>query len=207
MKYFLYLILLLCLTAYSYEVPFNLDEDKLFVIGENINASDININDLLPHKKSKQTGKSSTTEHNTEQVISFSKNLDSGSKNTYKASDPALKEEVTATEIKSVKLNKENLDHPPVPDNLIKLDQNLDLMSENDLAQLKKQVLSSSNSNNLEVTSNEQSTLPSNNLDTMALELRSEKLQLEKLKQDLVDMKKKQNSSTVLTSKDFQFRK
>lgn len=106
-----------------------------------------------------------------------------------------------------MKLNKENLDHPPVPDNLIKLDQNLDLMSENDLAQLKKQVLSSSNSNNLEVTSNEQSTLPSNNLDTMALELRSEKLQLEKLKQDLVDMKKKQNSSTVLTSKDFQFRK
>lgn len=207
MKYFLYLILLFCLNAYSSEVPFNLDEDKLFVIGENINASDININDLLPHKRSKQTGKSSTTEHNTEQVISFSKNLDTGSKNTYKASDPALKEEVNATEIKSVKLNKENLDHPPVPDNLIKLDQNLDLMSENDLAQLKKQVLSSSNSNNLEVTSNEQSTLPSNNLDTMALELRSEKLQLEKLKQDLVDMKKKQNSSTVLTSKDFQFRK
>ncbi len=200
MKYFLYLILLLCLTAYSSEVPFNLDEDKLFVIGENINASDIDIKDLLPHKKSEQKGKSSTTEQ-------FSKNLDTGSKNTYKASEPALKEEVNATEIKSVKLNKENLDHPPVPDNLIKLDQNLDLMSENDLAQLKKQVLSSSNSNNLEVTSNEQSTLPSNNLDTMALELRSEKLQLEKLKQDLVDMKKKQNSSTVLTSKDFQFRK
>lgn len=207
MKYFLYLILLFCFNAYSSEIPFNLDEDKLFVIGENINASDININDLLPHKKSMQTEKSSTTEHNTEQVISFSKNLDTGSKNTYKASEPALKEEVNATEIKSVKLNKENLDHPPVPDNLIKLDQNLDLMSENDLAQLKKQVLSSSNSNNLEVTSNEQSTLPSNNLDTMALELRSEKLQLEKLKQDLVDMKKKQNSSTVLTSKDFQFRK
>lgn len=207
MKYFLYLILLFCFNAYSSEIPFNLDEDKLFVIGENINASDININDLLPHKKSKQTEKSSITEHNTEQVISFSKNLDTGSKNTYKASDPALKEEVNATEIKSVKLNKENLDHPPVPDNLIKLDQNLDLMSENDLAQLKKQVLSSSNSNNLEVTSNEQSTLPSNNLDTMALELRSEKLQLEKLKQDLVDMKKKQNSSTVLTSKDFLFRK
>lgn len=206
MKYFLYLILLFCFNAYSSEIPFNLDEDKLFVIGENINASDININDLLPHKKSKQTEKSSITEHNTEQVISFSKNLDTGSKNTYKASEPALKE-VNATEIKSVKLNKENLDHPPVPDNLIKLDQNLDLMSENDLAQLKKQVLSSSNSNNLEVTSNEQSTLPSNNLDTMALELRSEKLQLEKLKQDLVDMKKKQNSSTVLTSKDFQFRK
>lgn len=200
MKYFLYLILLLCLTAYSSEVPFNLDEDKLFVIGENINASDIDIKDLLPHKKSEQKGKSTTTEQ-------FSKNLDTGSKNTYKASEPALKEEVNATEIKSVKLNKENLDHPPVPDNLIKLDQNLDLMSENDLAQLKKQVLSSSNSNNLEVTSNEQSTLPSNNLDTMALELRSEKLQLEKLKQDLVDMKKKQNSSTVLTSKDFQFRK
>lgn len=200
MKYFLYLILLLCLTAYSSEVPFNLDEDKLFVIGENINASDIDIKDLLPHKKSEQKGKSSITEQ-------FSKNLDTGSKNTYKASEPALKEEVNATEIKSVKLNKENLDHPPVPDNLIKLDQNLDLMSENDLAQLKKQVLSSSNSNNLEVTSNEQSTLPSNNLDTMALELRSEKLQLEKLKQDLVDMKKKQNSSTVLTSKDFQFRK
>lgn len=200
MKYFLYLILLLCLTAYSSEVPFNLDEDKLFVIGENINASDIDIKDLLPHKKSEQKGKSSTTEQ-------FSKNLDTGSKNTYKASEPALKEEVNATEIKSVKLNKENLDHPPVPDNLIKLDQNLDLMSENDLAQLKKQVLSSSNSNNLEVTRNEQSTLPSNNLDTMALELRSEKLQLEKLKQDLVDMKKKQNSSTVLTSKDFQFRK
>lgn len=200
MKYFLYLILLLCLTAYSSEVPFNLDEDKLFVIGENINASDIDIKDLLPHKKSEQKGKSSTTEQ-------FSKNLDTGSKNTYKASEPALKEEVNASEIKSVKLNKENLDHPPVPDNLIKLDQNLDLMSENDLAQLKKQVLSSSNSNNLEVTSNEQSTLPSNNLDTMALELRSEKLQLEKLKQDLVDMKKKQNSSTVLTSKDFQFRK
>lgn len=200
MKYFLYLILLLCLTAYSSEVPFNLDEDKLFVIGENINASDIDIKDLLPHKKSEQKGKSSTTEQ-------FSKNLDTGSKNTYKASEPALKEEVNATEIKSEKLNKENLDHPPVPDNLIKLDQNLDLMSENDLAQLKKQVLSSSNSNNLEVTSNEQSTLPSNNLDTMALELRSEKLQLEKLKQDLVDMKKKQNSSTVLTSKDFQFRK
>lgn len=200
MKYFLYLILLLCLTAYSSEVPFNLDEDKLFVIGENINASDIDIKDLLPHKKSEQKGKSSTTEQ-------FSKNLDTGSKNTYKASEPALKEEVNATEIKSVKLNKENLEHPPVPDNLIKLDQNLDLMSENDLAQLKKQVLSSSNSNNLEVTSNEQSTLPSNNLDTMALELRSEKLQLEKLKQDLVDMKKKQNSSTVLTSKDFQFRK
>lgn len=199
MKYFLYLILLLCLTAYSSEVPFNLDEDKLFVIGENINASDIDIKDLLPHKKSEQKGKSSTTEQ-------FSKNLDTGSKNTYKASEPALKE-VNATEINSVKLNKENLDHPPVPDNLIKLDQNLDLMSENDLAQLKKQVLSSSNSNNLEVTSNEQSTLPSNNLDTMALELRSEKLQLEKLKQDLVDMKKKQNSSTVLTSKDFQFRK
>lgn len=206
MKYFLFLILLFCFNAYSSEVPFNLDEDKLFVIGENINASDININDLLPHKKSKQTGKSSITEHNTEQVISFSKNLDTGSKNSYKVSEPALKE-VNATEIKSVKLNKENLDHPPVPDNLIKLDQNLDLMSENDLAQLKKQVLSSSNSNNLEVTSNEQSTLPSNNLDTMALELRSEKLQLEKLKQDLVDMKKKQNSSTVLTSKDFQFRK
>lgn len=200
MKYFLYLILLLCLTAYSSEVPFNLDEDKLFVIGENINASDIDIKDLLPHKKSEQKGKSSTTEQ-------FSKNLDTGSKNTYKASEPALKEEVNATEIKSVKLNKENLDHPPVPDNLIKLDQNLDLMSENDLAQLKKQVLSSSNSNNLEVTSNEQSTLPSNNLDTMALELSSEKLQLEKLKQDLVDMKKKQNSSTVLTSKDFQFLK
>lgn len=200
MKYFLYLILLLCLTAYSSEVPFNLDEDKLFVIGENINASDIDIKDLLPHKKSEQKGKSTTTEQ-------FSKNLDTGSKNTYKASEPALKEEVNATEIKSVKLNKENLDHPPVPDNLIKLDQNLDLMSENDLAQLKKQVLSSSNSNNLEVTSNEQSTLPSNNLDTMALELRSEKLQLEKLKQDLVDMKKKQNSSTVLTSKYFQFRK
>lgn len=200
MKYFLYLILLLCLTAYSSEVPFNLDEDKLFVIGENINASDIDIKDLLPHKKSEQKGKSSITEQ-------FSKNLDTGSKNTYKASEPALKEEVNATEIKSVKLNKENLDHPPVPDNLIKLDQNLDLMSENDLAQLKKQVLSSSNSNNLEVTSNEQSTLPSNNLDTMALELRSEKFQLEKLKQDLVDMKKKQNSSTVLTSKDFQFRK
>lgn len=200
MKYFLYLILLLCLTAYSSEVPFNLDEDKLFVIGENINASDIDIKDLLPHKKSEQKGKSTTTEQ-------FSKNLDTGSKNTYKASEPALKEEVNATEIKSVKLNKENLDHPPVPDNLIKLDQNLDLMSENDLAQLKKQVLSSSNSNNLEVTSNETSTLPSNNLDTMALELRSEKLQLEKLKQDLVDMKKKQNSSTVLTSKDFQFRK
>lgn len=200
MKYFLYLILLLCLTAYSSEVPFNLDEDKLFVIGENINASDIDIKDLLPHKKSEQKEKSSITEQ-------FSKNLDTGSKNTYKASEPALKEEVNATEIKSVKLNKENLDHPPVPDNLIKLDQNLDLMSENDLAQLKKQVLSSSNSNNLEVTSNEQSTLPSNNLDTMALELRSEKLQLEKLKQDLVDMKKKQNSSTVLTSKDFQFRK
>lgn len=200
MKYFLYLILLLCLTAYSSEVPFNLDEDKLFVIGENINASDIDIKDLLPHKKSEQKGKSTTTEQ-------FSKNLDTGSKNTYKASEPTLKEEVNATEIKSVKLNKENLDHPPVPDNLIKLDQNLDLMSENDLAQLKKQVLSSSNSNNLEVTSNEQSTLPSNNLDTMALELRSEKLQLEKLKQDLVDMKKKQNSSTVLTSKDFQFRK
>lgn len=200
MKYFLYLILLLCLTAYSSEVPFNLDEDKLFVIGENINASDIDIKDLLPHKKSEQKGKSTTTEQ-------FSKNLDTGSKNTYKASEPALKEEVNATEIKSVKLNKENLDHPPVPDNLIKLDQNLDLMSENDLAQLKKQVLSSSNSNNLEVTSNEQSTLPSNNLDTMALELRSEKLQLGKLKQDLVDMKKKQNSSTVLTSKDFQFRK
>lgn len=206
MKYFLYLILLFCFNAYSSEIPFNLDEDKLFVIGENINASDININDLLPHKKSKQTEKSSITEHNTEQVISFSKNLDTGSKNTYKASEPALKE-VNATEIKSVKLNKEKFDHPPVPDNLIKLDQNLDLMSENDLAQLKKQVLSSSNSNNLEVTSNEQSTLPSNNLDTMALELRSEKLQLEKLKQDLVDMKKKQNSSTVLTSKDFQFRK
>lgn len=200
MKYFLYLILLLCLTAYPSEVPFNLDEDKLFVIGENINASDIDIKDLLPHKKSEQKGKSTTTEQ-------FSKNLDTGSKNTYKASEPTLKEEVNATEIKSVKLNKENLDHPPVPDNLIKLDQNLDLMSENDLAQLKKQVLSSSNSNNLEVTSNEQSTLPSNNLDTMALELRSEKLQLEKLKQDLVDMKKKQNSSTVLTSKDFQFRK
>lgn len=200
MKYFLYLILLLCLTAYSSEVPFNFDEDKLFVIGENINASDIDIKDLLPHKKSEQKGKSTTTEQ-------FSKNLDTGSKNTYKASEPTLKEEVNATEIKSVKLNKENLDHPPVPDNLIKLDQNLDLMSENDLAQLKKQVLSSSNSNNLEVTSNEQSTLPSNNLDTMALELRSEKLQLEKLKQDLVDMKKKQNSSTVLTSKDFQFRK
>ena len=199
MKYFLYLILLLCLTAYSSEVPFNLDEDKLFVIGENINASDIDIKDLLPHKKSEQKGKSSTTEQ-------FSKNLDTGSKNSYKVSEPALKE-VNATEINSVKLNKENLDHPPVPDNLIKLDQNLDLMSENDLAQLKKQVLSSSNSNNLEVTSNEQSTLPSNNLDTMALELRSEKLQLEKLKQDLVDMKKKQNSSTVLTSKDFQFRK
>ncbi len=200
MKYFLFLILLFCFNAYSSEVPFNLDEDKLFVIGENINASDIDIKDLLPHKKSEQKGKSSTTEQ-------FSKNLDTGSKNTYKASEPALKEEVNATEIKSVKLNKENLDHPPVPDNLIKLDQNLDLMSENDLAQLKKQVLSSSNSNNLEVTSNEQSTLPSNNLDTMALELRSEKLQLEKLKQDLVDMKKKQNSSTVLTSKDFQFRK
>lgn len=207
MKYFLYLILLFCLNAYSSEVPFNLDEDKLFVIGENINASDIDIKDLLPHKKSEQKGKSSTTKHNTEQVISFSKNLDTGSKNSYKVSEPALKEEVNATEIKSVKLNKENLDHPPVPDNLIKLDQNLDLMSENDLAQLKKQVLSSSNSNNLEVASNEQSTLPSNNLDTMALELRSEKLQLEKLKQDLVDMKKKQNSSTVLTSKDFQFRK
>lgn len=200
MKYFLFLILLFCFNAYSSEVPFNLDEDKLFVIGENINASDIDIKDLLPHKKSEQKGKSSTTEQ-------FSKNLDTGSKNTYKASEPALKEEVNATEIKSVKLNKENLDHPPVPDNLIKLDQHLDLMSENDLAQLKKQVLSSSNSNNLEVTSNEQSTLPSNNLDTMALELRSEKLQLEKLKQDLVDMKKKQNSSTVLTSKDFQFRK
>lgn len=200
MKYFLFLILLFCFNAYSSEVPFNLDEDKLFVIEENINASDIDIKDLLPHKKSEQKGKSSTTEQ-------FSKNLDTGSKNTYKASEPALKEEVNATEIKSVKLNKENLDHPPVPDNLIKLDQNLDLMSENDLAQLKKQVLSSSNSNNLEVTSNEQSTLPSNNLDTMALELRSEKLQLEKLKQDLVDMKKKQNSSTVLTSKDFQFRK
>lgn len=200
MKYFLYLILLFCFNAYSSEIPFNLDDDKLFVIGENINASDIDIKDLLPHKKSEQKGKSSTTEQ-------FSKNLDTGSKNTYKASEPALKEEVNATEIKSVKLNKENLDHPPVPDNLIKLDQNLDLMSENDLAQLKKQVLSSSNSNNLEVTSNEQSTLPSNNLDTMALELRSEKLQLEKLKQDLVDMKKKQNSSTVLTSKDFQFRK
>lgn len=200
MKYFLFLILLFCFNAYSSEVPFNLDEDKLFVIGENINASDIDIKDLLPHKKSEQKGKSSTTEQ-------FSKNLDTGSKNTYKASEPALKEEVNATEIKSVKLNKENLDHPPVPDNLIKLDQNLDLMSENDLAQLKKQVLSSSNSNNLEVTSNEQSTLPSNNLDTMALELRSEKLQLEKLKQDLVDMKKKQNSSTVLISKDFQFRK
>lgn len=200
MKYFLFLILLFCFNAYSSEVPFNLDEDKLFVIGENINASDIDIKDLLPHKKSEQKGKSSTTEQ-------FSKNLDTGSKNTYKASEPALKEKVNATEIKSVKLNKENLDHPPVPDNLIKLDQNLDLMSENDLAQLKKQVLSSSNSNNLEVTSNEQSTLPSNNLDTMALELRSEKLQLEKLKQDLVDMKKKQNSSTVLTSKDFQFRK
>lgn len=200
MKYFLFLILLFCFNAYSSEVPFNLDEDKLFVIGENINASDIDIKDLLPHKKSEQKGKSSTTEQ-------FSKNLDTGSKNTYKALEPALKEEVNATEIKSVKLNKENLDHPPVPDNLIKLDQNLDLMSENDLAQLKKQVLSSSNSNNLEVTSNEQSTLPSNNLDTMALELRSEKLQLEKLKQDLVDMKKKQNSSTVLTSKDFQFRK
>lgn len=200
MKYFLFLILLFCFNAYSSEVPFNLDEDKLFVIGENINASDIDIKDLLPHKKSEQKGKSSTTEQ-------FSKNLDTGSKNTYKASEPALKEEVNATEINSVKLNKENLDHPPVPDNLIKLDQNLDLMSENDLAQLKKQVLSSSNSNNLEVTSNEQSTLPSNNLDTMALELRSEKLQLEKLKQDLVDMKKKQNSSTVLTSKDFQFRK
>lgn len=200
MKYFLFLILLFCFNAYSSEVPFNLDEDKLFVIGENINASDIDIKDLLPHKKSEQKGKSTTTEQ-------FSKNLDTGSKNTYKASEPALKEEVNATEIKSVKLNKENLDHPPVPDNLIKLDQNLDLMSENDLAQLKKQVLSSSNSNNLEVTSNEQSTLPSNNLDTMALELRSEKLQLEKLKQDLVDMKKKQNSSTVLTSKDFQFRK
>ena len=195
MKYFLYLILLFCFNAYSSEIPFNLDDDKLFVIGENINASDIDIKDLLPHKKSEQKGKSSTTEQ-------FSKNLDTGSKNTYKASEPALKEEVNATEIKSVKLNKENLDHPPVPDNLIKLDQNLDLMSENDLAQLKKQVLSSSNSNNLEVTSNEQSTLPSNNLDTMALELRSEKLQLEKLKQDLVDMKKKQNSSTVLTSKD-----
>lgn len=200
MKYFLFLILLFCFNAYSSEVPFNLDEDKLFVIGENINASDIDIKDLLPHKKSEQKGKSSTTEQ-------FSKNLDTGSKNTYKASEPALKEKVNATEIKSLKLNKENLDHPPVPDNLIKLDQNLDLMSENDLAQLKKQVLSSSNSNNLEVTSNEQSTLPSNNLDTMALELRSEKLQLEKLKQDLVDMKKKQNSSTVLTSKDFQFRK
>ena len=102
MKYFLYLILLLCLTAYSSEVPFNLDEDKLFVIGENINASDIDIKDLLPHKKSEQKGKSSTTEQ-------FSKNLDTGSKNTYKASEPALKEEVNATEIKSVKLNKENL--------------------------------------------------------------------------------------------------
>ena len=200
MKYFLFLILLFCFNAYSSEIPFNLDEDKLFVIGENINASDIDIKDLLPHKKSEQKEKSSITEQ-------FSKNLDTGSKNTYKASEPALKEEVNASEINSVKLNKENLDHPPVPDNLIKLDQNLDLMSESDLAQLKKQVLSSSNSNNLEVTSNEQSTLPSNNLDTMALELRSEKLQLEKLKQDLVDMKKKQNSSTVLTSKDFQFRK
>ena len=59
MKYFLYLILLFCFNAYSSEIPFNLDEDKLFVIGENINASDININDLLPHKKSKQTEKSS----------------------------------------------------------------------------------------------------------------------------------------------------
>lgn len=207
MKYFLYLILLFCFNAYSSEVPFNLDEDKLFVIGENINASDIDINELLPHKKSRHKKKSSTTEHNTEQVISISQNLVTDSKNTYKASNPALKEEVNATEIKSVKLNKENLEHPPVPDNLIKLDQNLDLMSENDLSQLKKQVLSSSNSNNLEVTSNEQSTFSSNNLDTMSLELRSEKIQLEKLKQDLVDMKKKQNSSTVLTSKDFQFRK
>lgn len=209
MKYFLYLILLLCFNAYSSEVPFNLDEDKLFVIGENINASDIDINDLLPHKKSNQKEKNSTSttvNNNTEQVISSSKTLNSDPKNTYK-SDSALKKEATATEIKSIKLNKENLDHPPVPDNLIKLDQNLDLMSENDLAQLKKQVLSSSNSNNLEVSDNEQSTFSSNNLDTMALELRSEKIQLEKLKQDLVDMKKKQNSSTVLTSKDFQFRK
>lgn len=211
MKYFLYLILLLCFNAYSSEVPFDLDEDKLFVIGENINASDIDINDLLPHKKSKQKEKKSTSttvkNNNTEQVISSSKTLNADPKNTYKINDPALNKEATASEIKSIKLNKENLDHPPVPDNLIKLDQNLDLMSENDLAQLKKQVLSSSNSNNLEVSDNEQSTFSSNNLDTMALELRSEKIQLEKLKQDLVDMKKKQNSSTVLTSKDFQFRK
>lgn len=211
MKYFLYLILLLCFNAYSSEVPFNLDEDKLFVIGENINASDIDINDLLPHKKSKQKEKTSTSitvkNNNTEQVISSSKTLNADPKNTYKIIDPALNKEATDAEIKSIKLNKENLDHPPVPDNLIKLDQNLDLSSENDLAQLKKQVLSSSNSNNLEVSDNEQSTFSSNNLDTMALELRSEKIQLEKLKQDLVDMKKKQNSSTVLTSKDFQFRK
>lgn len=110
----------------------------------------------------------------------------------------SINAEIKNSDNSTVKIEHGDLEHPPKTDTLIKVDDNLQIISDSEIKKLKKTVLAKSidgSYKNTDDKKNSEITLQSLNAEKRRLELERKKL-----------IQFNSSSSTVLTKKDFLFK-
>ena len=110
----------------------------------------------------------------------------------------SINAEIKNSDNSTVKIEHGNLEHPPKTDTLIKVDDNLQIISDSEIKKLKETVLAKSidgSYKNTDDKKNSEITLQSLNAEKRRLELERKKL-----------IQFNSSSSTVLTKKDFPFK-
>lgn len=106
--------------------------------------------------------------------------------------------EIKNSDNSTVKIEHGDLDHPPKTDTLIKVDDNLQIISDSEIKKLKKTVLAKS------IDGSYKNTDDKKNSEITLQNLNAEKRRLELERKKLIQFNS--SSSTVLTKKDFLFK-
>lgn len=110
----------------------------------------------------------------------------------------SINAEIKNSDNSTVKIEHGDLDHPPKTDTLIKVDDNLQIISDSEIKKLKKTVLAKS------IDGSYKNTDDKKNSEITLQNLNAEKRRLELERKKLIQFNS--SSSTVLTKKDFLFK-
>lgn len=176
-------------------IPFSLDNKKL----ENTSDySDSSTEQLLFSVNSK-TVKFVEPKNSKECDNSFKKaNTDLSNDPNLIIRENSLEKSPSNSDNSTVKIEHGDLEHPPKTDTLIKVDDNLQIISDSEIKKLKKTVLAKS------IDSSYKNTDDKKNSEITLHNLNAEKRRLELERKKLIQFNS--SSSTVLTKKDFLFK-
>lgn len=182
-------------------IPFSLDNKELENTSDYSDSSTEQLLFSVNSKNSKESDnslKKANTELSNDPNLIIRENSLDKSPSFSSVNLNSINAEIKNSDNSTVKIEHGDLEHPPKTDTLIKVDDNLQIISDSEIKKLKKTVLAKS------IDGSYKNTDDKKNSEITLQNLNAEKRRLELERKKLIQFNS--SSSTVLTKKDFLFK-